>query len=484
MSEPISLLSSFDLGMKQDIARDQLPRGVVWNLRDWIPRVIGAPLRKRGSWTWGSPLTGGGGYAINVAWAPFVAGSQLLKVNSDGALKKVTSDTAETAISALGVFPWPAVFYRDKVFYGEYGTVMAYYNGSAVATIAAAPKARHLVTYKDRLVASRGSVGGTDFYQRTWFANAGDPLTWDLTNSFIDHTFPVVGSVALRNMILAFGEESAERIVGSSPPTALDIGDMERGSAFNEGCLDARSIVTYGEFAIWANKKGIWRTDGSIPENISRSGGLRRFWADLMQSWQAGWTIAAGIVSDNYIVSVLDHNGVFKDCFLLDLGNLSWCRQSNVEATMFATQGGLDELYFARRPDARLGRVAPIFRPSAASGADADGDIVLPVLETGYEHGPPGIKRWTDLFANYILDGSGVGTSPSLQVGVIISPEETVYTTLGALPAAVDLRRDTLPIRYDSPGVAFKFEQLLASGDTRLHDISAAVSPLEGSRVR
>lgn len=484
MSQPIVLLDDYGLGMKPDIPRSQMPRGAVWNIVDFIPRAIGAPLRKRGAWTWGSPLTAGGGYALGVAWAPFLGGAQLLKLRSDGNLYKVTNDTTESLVGALGVFPWDPQFYRDRVFYGEYGTTMAYYNGSAIATIAGAPQARHLTTYKDHLVASRGKVGATDFPQRTWFAAPGDPLTWDLTNSFVDHTFPVTGSVALRNMILVFGDSQAERILGSTPPTAVDIGDMARDPAFNVGCLDARSIATFGELAIWANAEGIWRTDGSLPENITKSGGMSQHWLNLMSGYQAGWQLAGGINVDSYVISVLDQNGVFKDCLMCDLRSLTWSRHSNVEATMFAEQGGVDELYFARRPDTRIGRLVPIFRPNAAIGADADGDIVLPVVETGYEQGDPTLKRWKDMLLNYVLDGSGVGTSPSLAVSVITSPEETAYTSIGAMPTAVDIRRDILPVRFDSPGMAFKLQQQLASGDTRLFQIAANVEALEGSRVR
>ncbi len=487
MSQPIQLLEEFGLGMKQDIPRDRMPSGAVWNLVDYVPRILGAGLRKRGGWTWGSPLTAGGGYAINVAYAPFLAGPQRLKVNSGGALYNVTADGSETLIGALGsTFKWPPVFYRDRVFFGDYDTVLAYYNGSAIATVAAAPKARYLTTYKDRLVLANGKVGASAYPQRIWFANPGDPLTYDLTNSYIDASFPVNGGVvSLRNLILVFGDSQTERILGTTPPTALDLGDMERGIAFNVGCIDSRSIVPYGELVIFANGEGIWRTDGSVPENLTRGGALRRYWLDLMSTWQSGWTLAAGIIADNYIISITDQNGAFQDCLMLDLGSLSWVRHSNIGASMFASAiGAAEELFFSRRADTRLGRIAPIFRPSSAVGADADATVILPVMESPYIVGKPGLKRWRDLYANYLLDGSGVGTSPSFDVGIITEPEDTTYTSIGALPGQATMRRDTLPIRFDSPGIALRLMQQLASGDTRIHALEADVYPMEGSRVR
>jgi hypothetical protein len=39
---------------------DQMPAGSLWNLVDYIPNVIGAPLRKRGGWGYGSDALGAG----------------------------------------------------------------------------------------------------------------------------------------------------------------------------------------------------------------------------------------------------------------------------------------------------------------------------------------------------------------------------------------------------------------------------------------
>lgn len=484
--QPVPLLSDFGLGMRQDIPRDQMPNGSCWNLVDYIPRILGAGLRKRGGWPWGSPLTGGGGYATNVFYAPFRAGTKLLKVNSDGAWYNVTSDTAETLLTGTYSASNPFWFHRDRAITGMYGFAPCYWAGGAVnAIIAAAPLASYGVTYKDRSVMGNGKVGATDYPQRIWFSAAGDPLTWDLTNSWVDASFPIRGLASLRNMILVFGDGQTERILGATPPTALDLGDMERGSAFNVGCIDARSIVPYGELVIFANGEGIWRTDGSVPENLTRGGSIRRYWLDLMATWQTGWTLAAGVIADNYIISVTDQSGVFKDCLMLDLGTLSWVRHANIAASMFASNiGAAEELAFASRTVPRLGRLSPIFRPSSALGADADGTVILPVLETPYVGGAAAFLRWQDLYMNYLLDGSGVGTSPTFDVGLILEPEDTTYTSIGALGGQATMRRDTLPIRFDSPGVAFKITQQLASGDTRIHGMEASVYPLEGSRVR
>ena len=53
MAQPITLHSSY-AGMAQDYSRDQLPPSTVWNMVDFFPNSLGAPLRKRGGWVYAS----------------------------------------------------------------------------------------------------------------------------------------------------------------------------------------------------------------------------------------------------------------------------------------------------------------------------------------------------------------------------------------------------------------------------------------------
>src|SRR6267142_4145573 len=48
MSNPIPVADNFDQGFISDRARDQLPRGAAYRMKDWIPQN-GARLRKRGA---------------------------------------------------------------------------------------------------------------------------------------------------------------------------------------------------------------------------------------------------------------------------------------------------------------------------------------------------------------------------------------------------------------------------------------------------
>jgi hypothetical protein len=220
----------------------------------------------------------------------------------------------------------PIVFHRDRAIALSYGAAPTYWTGTgAKASIAAAPQASYGVVYKDMSVFANGKVGATDLPQRVWFSLEGDPLSWDLNNSYIDASFPVRAVASLRNMVLVFGDGSAERVLGSSPPVVGDLGDMEHGLAFNVGCIDARSIAYYGDLAIFANGQGIWRTDGSVPENLTRSGHLRRYWLDLMANWTS-----ASLVSRVPWRSSASTRAIAWRCWRLTVRNISSCNSPAV----------------------------------------------------------------------------------------------------------------------------------------------------------
>jgi hypothetical protein len=57
---------------------------------------------------------------------------------------------------------------------------------------------------------------------------------------------------------------------------------MVREPLFDVGCIDARSIVPYGDNVIFANEQGIWMTDGADPREPRRVAGLLSYWIDLL----------------------------------------------------------------------------------------------------------------------------------------------------------------------------------------------------------
>src|SRR3990167_3720465 len=230
--------------MVQDLPRDALPKGAVWNLVDYIPNVIGSPLRKRGGWSHGSDALGAGTYVAAVAFADFTTGSEVVAINDASTLFSI--DPATHAVTSIGAAVVPVsnpVLHRNVlVIPSSDGSAnpKSYDSGGTLQDLSGtAPDGMHATVYKDRTVLARDSSNP----QRVFFGPAGVPTgTWDTANSYIDASFPVNGLAAFRNAVLMFGNGRTEKIRGSTPPPSTD---MEKVPLFSVGCIDARSIAYY-----------------------------------------------------------------------------------------------------------------------------------------------------------------------------------------------------------------------------------------------
>src|SRR5690348_14570658 len=103
--------------MRQDEARDSLPVGYVWNMRDLIPELNGADASGRGGWAYASPnittVKATASYQTMVAYAPFSGGAKLCTVDEDGEFYTVASSSSATDIGATCTTLQGAFFYRD-----------------------------------------------------------------------------------------------------------------------------------------------------------------------------------------------------------------------------------------------------------------------------------------------------------------------------------------------------------------------------------
>lgn len=483
MAQPTLLQRDYSRGVKRDFPRDAMPAGALWDCVDFIPDIIGAPLRKRGGWPYGSDAFGAGSYAAAVAFADFTTGGRLVGINDSGTLYSIAlSNGAVTSEGSSGVPIAPPVLHRDVlVIPSADGTanVKKYLAaGGAPADLAAtAPDGMYAAVYKDRTLLA--NVSGNQ--QRIYFGPAGAPTqAWDTTTSFIDASFPVAGLAALKNAVLVFGNAACERIRGTIPPPHSD---MLREPLYDIGCIDARSIVAYGDLVIFANGDGIWMTDGAAqPENLAETSGFLTYWLTTMSAYAAStWTVAAGMHRGMYVVSILN-GSTFVDALMVDVDRRSMVRLSNLKARMFARAEGIaEELYFALRSAARLGSLSAIFSPTDGTRNDADGTAVNPVFETPFFKDGPVTKRWNRAYLSYEL--TAPSTTSTLQLSYITAPEATSFTNLGsAFPEASVYTRARAAMQFRSRGVAFKCTQTAASADTRIHELGAEVHALEGSR--
>lgn len=442
-------------------------------MTDYLPNHDGAPLAKRGGWVDASPALGALARTEAVAYAPFSAGSQLVGITNDAHLWKVDSSVSATDKGAAAIPVQRPVFFNNLLIIP--GATPKTYDGSAApATLAGTPPGGvYAITYKGRLYLG-GSAANPN---RLWPSDILDPTLWNLATGYMDMTNPIRGIAPLRNAILVWSDGNTERIRGDTPPPG---GDMVIEPLFEEGCVDARSIVVHGDKAIWANSNGVHISDGAAIQNLIQLGGQQQLWSDLFASYASTWTVAGGTLRGYYVIVIMDGD-TFKLAAMCDVDNKSWLFLDNAPATMFAeAYGARPELYWSMRARPRLGAFSPVFLPQASNKADGNGANVEPVLETQYYRGAPGSRRWKELFiGNDITSTDGA----ILQVSYVDQPEATAYTTLPqTIPAASKYQRSKVPIRLANDGFGLKIEQIGPSAQTLLYDIEANVLEREGSR--
>lgn len=508
MASPTLLQDSFAGGMKRDFSRDDMPPQSAWSLLDYIPAELGSPLRKRGGYTYSSPdlstVAATASKVQGVFYAPFTAGSQLVAVDEDGRVFNVASSSSATD-KGLAVPTRSMAFHRNLLIIGASDGTSApqEYDGSAApSALDGTPPAggKYVAVYKDRVV-----LAGTSAQpQRVYFSAAGNPESWDTTNSFIDASAPVVGLASLSNALLLFTERRVERIRGAIPPDATTDGDMVLEPLYDASCIDNRTIAFYRDSCFFAATDGIYMTDGAAVAELSSQCGLRSYILSAI-----GAALASGRAS-----SAGFHRGYYVFGFPLDgsvfviepFKKVAFVFQ-NFDANMFAASSGpgiASKLYFGREGTPRVGEFSSCFDPTAAVKADADGDSVLPVLETPFYFFRPGKKTWRHAYLSYGLRGSAAD-EPHMALSYINFPEGTSYKSLALVchgeeetgfvwgtgvwgtgiwgPTPIGRTRHRMAVNATSEGLGFKVTQSAASSDTRLYALEAEFHPRELSRL-
>lgn len=488
MGNTILLQDRYDAGVKQDLPRDKLPAGAVWYCTDLLPN-LNAKLRERGGYansssniatslTTASYITGG-------IYAPFVAGAQNLAIDEDGYLHKFGSTGSVSSLSAGVTVAQNPVFHRDKaiIFAANGISDPRVYNGSSLTVLGGSPPtAIYGTVFTDRTVAGNTNAQP----QRLYFSAAGNPASWDTTNSYIDFTYPINGLSSLRTAIMVFSAGTTSRIRGYTPPTvAGGSGDFAVDDPLWEvGCSDARSIAYWNDQVIFANGGGLHITDGAGQDDLTRRCGMKRYWQDTLMSGYvpSSWTITGGIIRDYYIVSVMN-GATFKGAAVIDLRGQAWWPVTNMDfVSMWSQQGAVDELYAGRRGAARVASLSSIFVPASGVKNDGDGDAVAATLEGPFHRGKPGQKSWKRLYLTHYLQDYDAD-NPTVAASYITTPEDTSYTsisgTLGELSAEGRVR---LPLGFASEGIALKLVRANA-GDWRIGSIEAEVHTREATRI-
>ena len=486
------LLESGWDGFSSDRARDQLPKGVAYRLRDYLPNLE-SPSRKRGGWKFASTdlgLISSSTYLTGMGWyqrPDITTDDHLVVVADNGKVYSVKTydGTGGTSIGSVN----SVVPTKSNPIYTTWGDLLIfpgerasgktmhkyYWNGSAYALTSVAADA----TYA--LGSSWGNVtvlaGNYALPKRVHFSiDSGYTVP---TNQWWDMPGNVVGLASIPNVVIVFGNEDTWGLIGSQIPPG---GDMQERVLFGGvGCMDPRSIVQSSSYVIWASQTGIYKTDGTAPIDLTYNGGLgiQNFWRDLVAGFKYGdnWSAAAGQYGNRYVISIHDSAGSLQGTLMYDLDRQRWYELTNFEASCYAhkpgsagtsTATGEEELFFGLRTASRAAKVSPIWTPSSTNAEDGDGMDVLPEVETGYYRlGLTQPKRVRRVWLGYDMRGDN---GPEMEVAWTGTPDSQVYTpSPDLLPSTTSHQRLPAEIRDKVLGVAFKLRQTAPSDDTRIY---------------
>lgn len=512
MSDQQLVAQNFDGGLQQDRSRDQLPRGVAWMMKDFIPQD-GAPLRKRGGWSFASSDLNGVHAGVTriyaVAWAPFASAGHLLGIGNNGSVFRMGPSGAIDSGAGIYIADVPSVsltkpfWHRDRVILPP-GVTNAdpykyYDSGGGVYVVAAVggtpPRGRFGMSYGDYLVLGNGWDPASAYAlrpDRMWFSNVGTPDSWNTGSGggFMDFGREILGSGWNRSIFLVWGYDQTWLISGTIPPPG---GDFVRTPLFNIGCIDGRSIVSYRDYFVWASPGGVYRTDGTTLTDITKEAGISVLWRSLVTGFNrnSNWICSAGQLYGQYWVTIIDSLGVNKATIVIDLTTFAATIHTNIDGMMYAerisgegttSEPGVDELFGAWLNGPRVMRLSQVWLPTVSNRYDASGAAVLPTLFSPfYKLGHTEEKRFRFAYVGYDLRDGGEG--PKLAVGYALSPELEAYTEGSyQFPVTTRFDRQRIDIRQKGEGVSLSFRLTQPAADFRLSEIELESHELEGSR--
>lgn len=500
MGAPTSLLGQAR-AFARDFPRDEMPRGYLWDVVDYVPTLLDASLTGRGAWYWASEVMSDD--PVNGLLAPFSGGDKLLVIDRAGSLWEVAQSAPYTNASRGSGLPVsaqnPVQLHDTVVQLDESGAqvprLLNVVAGivTASASPAAASKARRATVYKSMLV----TAAALNELSVVRFTVPGkplsDPTAYD-ANSFISSSLEVTGLAALRTTLIVFHRGSTERIRGNTPPQtppagATDlstyIGDMFLEPLFDhDGCTDPKTIAYWKDNVIFANEHGVHMTDGAVVSNLASQGGILGYWRP---TWENHQSMAAGMFLDYYMLTVITQGG-FPITLICDLPRKQWFRFSNIAALTYITSSGasgMERLWAGMQGTKRLSRLGPTFFPAFGTGPmiDDNGTPVLPTFETPwYRLAQEGRKRVRFVYLSYDARLANL-TTPVLDIGYATTPQQPAYVDAGKLPATDEYTRYRLPVGKFPYGLAFKVAQTEATNVLRVFDLGIEAWAGERSRI-
>jgi hypothetical protein len=132
---------------------------------------------------------------------------------------------------------------------------------STTANVISMPNAKYIKRYRDRLYIGNCYNGSAQPY-RVYFSSVpvAGAITWTPATDFLE--------VDYSESITGLGE-NWDRMVIFTEFSAYHYDQSTQIKKWDTGCSNHRTIANSGQYMIWANADGVWRSTSGQPENIS-----------------------------------------------------------------------------------------------------------------------------------------------------------------------------------------------------------------------
>lgn len=505
LSRPTPLQTSF-VGMRRDMDRSQIGANYLWNLIDFIPNRREAPLDQRGPWGYaGSAFGGSPGRVIGLCDAPQNGGHYLLAVDSKGQVYRTNGNTPgawaiDGTTANVGAIAQNPIFFLDTVVFpsSDGSASLHLANENTVTTYSdcgVTHKPTRLTQWKNRLVGASGEY--VIFGPPIGVTGTLSGVAWD-ENATYGVSQPIVAIQEIRGAIMLMYDGSIQRMRGTTPAGyGITTDDIVREDLFGDiGCIDARSVTRWNDFVLWADKNGIYMTDGAAPVDLTEKAGLKRYYIDIMNSWTTSWVVASGVIDGLLIVSVYDTAGDTSiKTFVVDLTHRTMWHFQNTPFRCFAKrEKGLHETWAGVASiNGRVATLSGIMRDTG--GTDANGTAISPLMESAYMRFGMGPQQVKELFVGYELNGAGsqlkvdwtlepatdasygnyLGTGDTSE---LLNPEDLAGAT-----GANGYHFRSVAVRDQGAGIAYRIQKNGSVATTcRIYNVAGTLFPQPGQR--
>lgn len=471
MADTQLLTDNWALGRVSDVAPNRMKPNSAVVMTNWIPDILGAPLVLRQAWgksyiahsdfTFFSASTTG---ITGSNYAPFSDGGKLIFVDQAGRILSLNTSGVGSLLDATGLAEsqgGPGIYHLDTfVMPGSSGTKFPWKvttNGSGVASAAAYsdpfPKAVVGASWGGYLLMANGGDFANSYTinpRRLWFSDPGLFTFTAANNSYWD--FPqverIMAVVPVANTIIVFGPRDCHTLTGDTPPPN---NNLSYKPLYPYGLADPNAWGMWNGYIIFANERGVFKTDGTSLYDITETCGLATAFRGSMEQFSGGWTCAVGVFQDRAHVTITDGSAE-QFTYVFDLNDEVGYNFTGFPTRMYApvaagphasVVNAERDLVFGLIGNPYAGRMQPSYGQGTGAGADGNGVVIPFALQTPfYELGSLADKRIRRTYLTYKWISSGGFTeTPVIEYAIVDDPFNAPSWTAMTFPPAANGRQ-------------------------------------------